>query len=102
MTRIAILVTVGSFLASPVVFAQAAEQTSLPPRTTTENQSSRNEVHSPPSNVALTKPKSGVRTVCLPPSDSAVTGSFDDPTVGSPHFGNENPITGSFEAPETH
>jgi hypothetical protein len=102
MKRIALIVAVGSLLATPVVFAQSAAQSLLPPSATTAETSSRDtDLHVPRSDDALAKPKSGVQNICIPPNGSTVTGSFEDPTVGDPHFGNESAVTGSFWEPTT-
>jgi hypothetical protein len=102
MKRIALVVAVGSLLATPVVFAQTASQSSLPPSAATAETSSRDtDLQVPRSDNARTKPKSGVQNICIPPNSSTVTGSFEDPTVGDPHF-NESTVTDSFEDPTAH
>ena len=98
MKRIALLVAVSSLLVSPVVFAQAAAQSSLPSSATTAETSSRGtDLHLLPFEGAPTQPKGGVKKICIPPNGSTVTGSFEDPTVGDRHFGNDSAVTGSFE-----
>jgi hypothetical protein len=107
MKRIALVVAVGSLLATPVVFAQTASQSSLPPSAATAETSSRDTgLHVPPSNVALPNPKSRAQNIGIPQNVSAVTGSFEggnESTVtGSSEDGNESAVTGSFEDPTTH
>jgi hypothetical protein len=90
MKRIALVVAAGSLLAAPVVFAQTASQSSLPPSAATAEISSRDTgSHVTPSAVALRGPKSWAQNMGIPPKGSTVTGSLEG--------GNETTVTGSFE-----
>ncbi len=85
MKRIALIVAAGSLLAAPVLLAQTASQSSLPP--SAETASSDTGSHVPPSDVALPSLKRRAQNTGIPQNRSTVTGSFEN--------GHESTITGS-------
>jgi hypothetical protein len=95
MKRIALVVAAGSLLAAPVVFAQTASQSSLPPSAATAESSSRDTgSHVPPSDVALPRLKNRAQNTGIPRDASTVTGSFED--------GPQSTVTGSFKDEDGH
>jgi hypothetical protein len=106
MKRIALVVAVGSLLATPVVFAQTTSQALLPPSAATAETSRDAALYVPPSNVDLPSRKSRAQNVGIPQNVGTVTGSFEDgnasPVAGSFEGGKESPVAGSFEDPTTH
>lgn len=100
MKRIALVVAVASLLTAPVVLAQSAPQSMVPPSAQTPEVPLKETGRRPvPSEDTLASPKEAQKDVPIGRTENAVSGSFEDPTVEGPLLKDASTVSGSFEDP---